>query len=476
MAEITGAQLSRNLSLAKLENFRSWLNWTIAAIEAYGWASFGTGFAAWGFAIWAVLMVLMRSHLSEIKVLAFKHSNIKLANQAASMIALSVGITAFSLYTVYSEEMHRANQERIAQSVPVQLAASKLKSLEEELQRIESTSDLAQIAAARSEYQDLQKRLEQAQQPSQGFWQRKHKNGELYSNIVDQNTLAAKPSRWGGGLMLSARNEIVAQWNALQTDVQSIKYQIGQINNTLKAGQKIENLRTQVNIAKTELLQAQTQTGITLNETHTHHPVFHLLSELTFGTISPNTIMSLFGIAAILLGLIANNVMSEAIAIAPTVPNPTTGDNTPTEKTWYNKLTELVLEKIKPSPTTQPIDQPIDPILKPVMATAHSQPNQSSVPVVEPIVPSTELIYSDKPTTTVITDESDNKQGQGFIGFIPPSPQPTKPKTGRKDFDLQRYQQVVSLLEKGHSVSEITQLIGVARSTAYNDQKRWKNS
>ncbi|MEK8021369.1 MAG: hypothetical protein VSS75_031220 [Candidatus Parabeggiatoa sp.] len=457
--EITGAQFNRNVSLARLEAFRSWLNWTIAAIEAYGWFSFGIGFAQYGFAVWAILMVLMRSHLSEIKVLAFKHSNIRLANQAAGMIALSVAITAFSLYTVYSDEMHKANQYRIAQSIPVKLADSKLKSLEDELQKLESESEATQIASARSEYQSLQKRLKQAQQPIQRFWQNKHRNGELYDDIVDQNTLSAKASQWGGGLMTTARNEIVAQWNALQSNVQTIEYKIGQLKSILMAGQKIESLHGQINTARTKLLQAQTQSGISLNETHTHHPVFHLLSELTFDTISPNTIMSLFGIAAILLVLITNNVMSEAIAIAPNVPNPSISDNKPI-KTWSTKLVELISEKIK---SPRPIETNPSPITAVYSPTQPSSPQMTNE-------------RSDKPTTTVLIDESDNRQG--FIGFIPPSTPKREQvaKTGRKDFDIERYNTVTALLEKGHSVPQITKLTGIPRSTAYLDKKRWENS
>ncbi|RKZ40022.1 MAG: hypothetical protein DRR16_15505 [Candidatus Parabeggiatoa sp. nov. 3] len=445
MAEITGAQYGRNVTTASLIRFRNVLNWLVAAIEAYGWSTFATEPPAQiAFAAWAIAMVFVRSYLSGVKSLAYKHGDLELANRASLALLVSIWITGVSIYTAYSNELEQAKQARIAASAPVRLAQSNLIELRETLSRLEETTNTTQIAESQTKWQAFSEKLTQLQGHKESFWATPHeKSGLLYNQIADENTLQAKRPPWGGGQLTTLRNFVVAEWQILQRQIQTTEAQKKQITPNIQVGRKMDDLHQQIVQAEQHLLQIQTQTGLNLNELQVYHPMFHQLSDLTRNYISPAIFVSVLGIAAILLLLNSISIFSEGAILAPNVPNPNASPEPNNKKTsWFNNVLERILPPKSSGLPTQ-VDAPIkamdgDKAIERQLSDSEPEPEPSYG---FKFVPDADF---DKPTITHI---------------------PSNQLSSKRD-------DTIWLLEQGYAVADIAQNLGISKSTVYRYRKQ----
>jgi len=291
----------------ELARFQFWLILMVAAIEAFAWYGFGSSpFTAIGFGLFGVLVALLRPKLAKIEMLAIKHRQIRLANTANLLVILSVIITSVSLFIVYTDEMDKFQQQRLSETAAVRLAQSKLAKLQNELETVQKSSTWTpeQLESAYITSQSLKQQLlaaqkaaanrfEQASRAAESklseFWTTKHQNGLSYAQIIN---LDGTPRSYKGGTLKSAARSIEPQLIAIKqlfpqppendSDVQSIKNQIRQLDEQLALKQKLDYLKSELSDAELNLIQQQQQINSQTTE-NTLPAAFHQMSKFLYG-------------------------------------------------------------------------------------------------------------------------------------------------------------------------------------------------
>jgi len=203
----------------------------VAAVEGAAWAAFGVSF--WSKAVfiaWAVAMVWTRPWLINTRILALTHRNEKLAASAATWLRISLAITAFSLFSLYSEAMDTYKAKRIAESAPVLAQQAQVEQADALLRQTQesatfSEADLsaavadnarlqAELQAARSRAQaQFAARQKAVEQELAAFWDNRHANGFRYAELLDAQ---CNPLKTSYGLMKSAATELCPRLQAIQ--------------------------------------------------------------------------------------------------------------------------------------------------------------------------------------------------------------------------------------------------------------------
>lgn len=464
---ITSAQFERNYNTLRLERFLILLTTVVGIAEAYGWYSFGFNpYMALGFAVWAILIVIMRPKLAAIEVLAIRHRNNQLANSANLLVGLSVVITFVSLFVVYTDAMEHYRKQRISETAAIRIAQASLSKLRDEQKMVLANNqyDNYQLFEAVEKNRTLQQQLSTAQQQAQAkfdnqtklaqqkldaFWQKNHRNGLSYSQII---TLDGNPKIYRNGTLRSAANDIRPELNTIVQSfplepsqdqlVQSIKNQIRQLEPLLILGKRLDGLQQSIHEAEQRLAQQQLDTEVG-SEIETYPPAFHQLSKLTGGLVSANSVMLGFGALAIIIVIMAVPTFAKALALAPE--------------------TVSVERNVTPPSPPQP-DSGFFGFLK----QRYQKPTAIA-------------------TTASTLDDNQSYQKNGF-GFIPESKptvnqigQSSKPyvqsdnhqighKKGRKEFNQQNYQLVLDDFQSGLKKAEIVKKWAgqIPRSTVYN--------
>ena len=306
----------------------------VAAVEGAAWAAFGASF--WSktvFIAWAVAMVWTRPWLVNTRILALAHGNEKLAASAATWLKVSLAITAFSLFSLYSESMESYKAQRIAESAPVLAAASRMEQAQGGLQRIKEGARFndGEISAAVADNTRLQAELQAAQAKAQAafaaqktavqselaaFWDSQHSNGFRYAELLDAQ---CKPLSTRYGPMKSAAAELCPRLQAIQkkmpdvaadSEVRRIEAEIAKLAPVLNLHQSIEAAKLAVTQAEEELHTKQSESRVA-SGTDVYPPVFHRLSNLTGGNMTADNLVSVFGMLGILLLLFSLNLFQE---------------------------------------------------------------------------------------------------------------------------------------------------------------------
>jgi prefoldin subunit 5 len=439
MAEVTGAQLERNVQTLRLIRFRNYLNYLVAFIEAYAWASFGTGLAQILFIIWAISMVFVRSYLLDVQEKSIRQNNFKLSNDSSNLLALVFGLTFASLFAAYLEQMEISEQARLAESAPIRLASNKLSALNAEIAQINiSPSEITEYKLKFKKLKDEKNKwsviLGDSTSP-EFFWERVHDNGLKYSRIVDMDTLLTK--KYLGGHLTTAAEFVKTELNTIKGKIANLESQIDNLRPSLAEAERKKDLQAKIWSLEQEILEFQTQNG-SKSIDDSHHPVFVVFSDLTLGYLPPSFFVGAWGFLAIFLCMKSISVLTQGIIIMP-MPTPNTPNTSHTEASKKGGIIETIIEKVIPK--TKKVNQETQP------TTACSSVDFGFIPQ---------------------TPAQQHEQTTGYIdfGFIPKS----KPKSASS----QKKEQVFRLLGKGWTPKQIEKEKICSLSTIYKYRKEWR--